>query len=239
MPFPPGIITTFYPELADETLSPVDIVSPGVFTGPLARADECVAAPTDCDYLPGVLGFHADGRVAVLEAPELPGCGAEDDPLASWGRVAAPDELAAARKIVFKPGKHDPTGAGKAAKFVQDQARADFTAPTDLIYVTGSEVLGIDGVVSLAILRAPLAGWLLHADDSDRLRLVDPANKTAHDLADLKGRGGRASIERVVLAPDRTTLWITISFNKGEHCQARPVSVHHYRIPAGVPVEPP
>lgn len=231
MPYPAGIVPP-YDRLGGVIVRPQELAGPEPFAGPLTRIDECAAAPAECSYPAGVLGFHADGRVAVIEAPAVPGCG-EGDPLASWGRVGRPDALADAPRRYFKPGKGDATGAGKALAFVKAQARAGFKAPDDLMFLSAEKPVGISGVVALALLREPLAGWLLHVTDN-KLELVDPGNKTVHILGDLPNGGGEPSIAQAVIDPARAQLWVTVAFNDGGHCSALPVSVLHWPLPDGV-----
>lgn len=235
MPYPEGIVPA-NDELAGKIVRPEELAVRTPIAGPLAQVDECGAAPDECGYPAGVLGFNADGRVAVIEAPVLPGCG-EDIPLDSWGRVGRPEALASAAKVHFKPGKGDGLGGGKAFAFVKAQADAGFKDPDDLVFLTAGGPVGIDGVVSHALLRAPLAGWLLHVA-GDELKLVDPANKKAHVIGKLPSRGKVPSIEQVVVDPGHKHLFVTVAFNDGGHCSELPVSVLHWPLPDGVVAAP-
>jgi len=232
MPFPKGVVPA-YQELAGVIVRPQEIAEPEVYEGPLGKVDECAGDPQACGYGEGVLGFHADGRVAVIEAPDVNGCGGDIDPLTSWGRVGQPNAVASAAKTMFRPGKGDSTGAGKAFKFVQARAKEGFKAPDNLVFLTGGEAVGISGVIRLAYLRAPLAGWLLHATSDGDIQLVDPGNKTAHLLGKVHG-AGEATIEQVVIDPARTQLWVTLAFDSGEHCAGLPMVIKHWPVPAGV-----
>lgn len=236
MPYPRGIVPG-YDELAGVIVRPQELAGAEPLAGPLARISECAAEPAACEYPVGVLGFHADGRVAVIEAAAIGGCAQDEDPLAAWGRVARADALESAAKTAFKPSKADPSGRTSAQQFVVKQAKAGFKTPDDAAFLTGSEEVGVDGVTSLAILREPLAGWLLHAkagDDQSLIQLVDPANRTAHVLATLPGGATRPSLEQVVFDPDRRHLWVTLAFNDGGHCADKPVKIHRWPLPASV-----
>lgn len=235
MPFPKGVVPA-YQELAGVIVRPQEIAEPEAFEGPLRKVDECAGDPQACGYGEGVLGFHADGRVAVIEAPDVHGCGGDIDPLTSWGRVGQPNAIASAAKTMFRPGKGDARGNGKAFKFVQARAKEGFTAPDNLVFLTGGEPVGISGVTRLALLRAPLAGWLLHATADGDVQLVEPDNKTVHRLGEVHA-AGETSIEQVVIDPARTQLWVMLTFDSGEHCAALPMVIKHWPLPEGVLVK--
>lgn len=238
MPYPPGIVPP-YDELGGVIVRPQELAGSEPLEGPLSKVDECAADPSACEYPPGVLGFHPDGRVAVIEAPTIGGCARDMEPLDAWGRVGRADALAAAKKVMFKPGKHDERGTGKAHAFVQAQAKAGFKPPDDLVFLQGAEVIGIDGVMSLALLREPLAGWLMHTklEGAATIRLVDPTNKKAHVLAELPSEGASASLVQVVLDPGRAHVWVTVALNYGEHCEQQRVATYRWKIPAGAAKE--
>lgn len=231
MPYPPGVVPS-YNELSGVIVRRQELEGPEAFEGPLSRLDQCAGDPAQCEYPAGVLGFHQDGRVAVIEATTLPGCGGDDDPLTTWGRVARPEALTSAPTTRFKPGKGDPTGAARALQFVKAQANAGFKAPDDLAFLEAGEPLGIDGVTTLVMLREPLAGWLLHAT-ADRVQLVDPTNKTAHLLGEVPPGGNMPSIEQVVVDPTRQYLWVTMELKSGEHCGDRKPVIRRWPLPAG------
>lgn len=233
MPYPPGIVPA-YVEIEGVTVRPQELVATEQVEGPLGKIEACIIDLDACEFPVGVLGFHVDGRVAVIEAAELAGCAQDEDPLGSWGRVARPDALASAPKTAFKPGKDDPRGAARALKFVQAQADAGLRAPEDPVLLTGSEEYGVDGVRSMVLLRGPLPGWLLYAkagEAESTIQLVDPTNRTAHVLATLPGGPARPSLVQVVLDPDRKHLWVTVARNDGQHCSNQPVAIHRWEIP--------
>jgi hypothetical protein len=108
-------------------VDPKDLLRSAPFVGPLKELDECAADPSDCDYRAGVLGFHADGRVAVIEGPTMSDCG-ENAPLRSTARVGEANALASAPRISRRRGEGDPLGKRKAQAHVKATAEAGFTA---------------------------------------------------------------------------------------------------------------
>lgn len=237
-PYPPGIVPE-HEELLGLTWAKAAEFKPDPPL--LAQVDKCTANPDECDYSAGVLGFHKDGRIAVIEAPKQPSCGAEFDPLNSWGRVGKEGAHTKAPQVKFKPGPDDERGARAAASFVDAQAKAGFEAPADIVAFTGGGVNEIRGFTDLAGLKAPLLGWMVHAivdGKSATVRLVDPTNKVAHVLGKVPANGSVPSIEQVALNPAGTHLYVTLSLNNGEHCGSDPVAIHRWPLPAGVTPTP-
>lgn len=214
--YPPGIVPD-NDHVSERKIPP---------TSALQHVDECTRDPSSCPIEIGVLGFHTDGRVATIVARELPTCG-EDLPAGLAGRVARQSAFDRGPKTALTPGRT------KAAAFVADRAREGFTPPADIVAFVGEEPSGIRGVTSLIGLKAPLAGWMVHAQDdpAPTIRLVDPLNRTAHVLGELPGRG-QPSLVQVVLNPEGSHLFVTVSYSDGSHCGVDPASIHRFPLPA-------
>lgn len=236
------------PVVADAKPAPVTASAPAPATtppaegaaaaanDPLARAGSCVGkepGDSNCAIDPGVLGFHADGRILTVMAPELGSCGDDNLQPNSFARVSAQDAIDRAPQTAFAASEGDDDGSKRAWAFLAEQAKAGFMAATDLIASTESEISGIRGVHWAADLKAPLAGWRVSAkqDPQATLKLQHLGDKTSVDLGALPAKGRQPSIEQVVLNPERTHLFVLVSFSDGSHCGSDPLFLGRYALP--------
>lgn len=245
-PYPLGLVPSELLESLGEPYRPS--------SAPLSLVAHCAAvAPGErddaCSTELGVIGQHADGRIALLEAPRVDGCGNFETNSDTRLRVAKNSVKGGkATRLADGNGTWVPS-IGQAWTHIGALVKAGFVAPIDLRAQIGSQVSGIRGHEPLAVLAAPLAGWMVYGREEAGdvvVRLVAPDNKTSHVIHKRPVGGCSASseedqcnlatdpsIRQVVLTPDAKHLVVTYSVSDGSHCGSDPAYFARWALPEG------
>lgn len=216
-----------------------------------ARCLESPDAATCRDPLPvGVVGFHEDGRVAVLSAPWLPACGEA----ASYRAFEATlpflhhDDFTS-----FSPSegaRAEPAALAWASK----RLARGFAPARDVARFACEYERWLSPVRGLTLLREPLDGWMLVVGRGRKtlpVRLVGPSNKRVWDLDPIELRPGThcepdekkkgscvrevgGEVVQLVLSPNRRALIATLAIGTGERCGAAHIDHRTFRLPDGV-----
>ncbi|MFO0750585.1 MAG: hypothetical protein U1F43_33690 [Myxococcota bacterium] len=216
------------------------------------RVERCAAEPDEAckEPLPlGVIGFHEDGRVALVSSPWLDPCGG-----APTYRVyeATMPWLHHDDETTLAPGGGRAEPA--ALEWVGKRLRRGFEPPHEVARWSCEYERWVLPVPGLTLLGEPLDRWMLtigHGRRTLPMRLVGPSNKRSWDLdpielrpgtdceADEKKKGAcarevGAEVLQLALAPNRRSLVATIAIGTGEHCASARVVHRVLRLPDGV-----
>lgn len=247
LPPPPTPGNQLSPELL---ASLADVELPGI--PGLSRASECAAAlrtsttaetveQKKCSWdlaVPLLVGMNAQGQGAVLSTRERSTAG-EHCP-ETWGEIL---DLTRSRgvssRLLFKEGENCPAFERASNEFVAEAAGKGFVTPRNLLRKLASQPIGATSYRPLAVLDAPLCGWmLLVAEDSTRKKLavtlLSPNGNQRHELGlfplestcvEFNDRGGCArkgpfgypTVHEAVITPDSTRLHVSIAATPGGH----------------------
>ncbi|MCC6622292.1 MAG: hypothetical protein IT385_13600 [Deltaproteobacteria bacterium] len=220
-------------------------------SGVIERARACGTTPDGAtceDDVPlGVVGFDEEGQAAIVSAPWFEPCGADPH-----YRVfaARPPSLRSDDVTTYEPSKD---AVSKTLAWVAARARR-LTPVDNLIELACELEAWTTPHERLAVLREPLAGWMMTIARGRRalpVRLVAPGNKQVHELGFIDvGPGvcdteedGRdapcerevsASVSQLVLSPSRRTLVLTARVAPHERCAPERVVHVSFRLPDAV-----
>lgn len=218
---------------------------------PFSNAEACVqriaatsdAVPPGCAWeKPSILAFHAkEGRVAFLDsktADNRDGC---DDAVSVITTFGAGKQASEVKPLPRKKTEGCPGGTtmpDAVAQLVLRLSQDGYQQAPNLVKKRAFQIFGAWGYTPVAVLRAPLRGFMVQAL-ADRantkviVRLVSPDNRTSVDLAsvplktvtclDRTEKGCRksttwqaASVAQVALSPDAKTLAMLVKLNTPE-----------------------
>jgi hypothetical protein len=239
--YPPGLVP-------DDLLNGLTDASEAL-PPPLANGESCArelhepsaSATSACEWdTPALVGFDAKtNRAAFLDfrpVDRRDGCGTAIRVIASLDKPNAAETLTRLAEGKTRDCPMGTSAPWAIADEVTRLAREGFVDPVPLVKLWAPAIFGAWAYHPLAVLRAPLRGYLLRAvvnrlHTRVSVELIAPDNKTVHVLGttplgartcvefDEKGRCAKSTTEQMPsvmqasLSPDRTRLVVMLKLN--------------------------